>query len=58
MHTIRNKSFVFKSTYDYKVKSHDCAVAPINCPLPKPLQNGEFLSEGFRLFNNYLSNSL
>ncbi len=51
---IHKKSFVFKTSFHNRVKSHNTMTIGIKCSLPKQLSNGDFVAKPFRPFCNYL----
>ncbi len=52
--SVRKKSFVFKSSFHCKVRANDSRTISIKCSLPKELRNGDFVSQPFRPYSNYL----
>ncbi len=52
--SIRKKSFVFKTSFHNRVKSHDTMTIVIKCSLPKQHRNGNFVAKPFCPFSNYL----
>ncbi len=50
--SIRKKSFVFKTSFHNRVKTHDTMTIGIKCSLPKQLRNGNFIAKPFRPFSS------
>ncbi len=52
--SIHKKSFVLKSCFHNRIKSHDTLTIGIKCILPKELRNGDFIAKPFHPFTSYL----
>ncbi len=52
--SIRKMSFVFKTSFHNRVKTHNTITISIKCSLPKQHLYGDFVAKRFRLFFNYL----